>query len=76
MLWDVEVRIDKVMPARRPDTVVMDKTKRTTTMIDVAVPLDWKVKDKEDEKILKYQDLRIEIQKLLNIKAKVIPIIE
>ena len=28
-------------------------------MVDVAVPLDWKVRDKEDEKILEYQDLHI-----------------
>ena len=27
-------------------------------MVDVAVPLDWKVRDKEDE-ILEYQDLYI-----------------
>ena len=26
-------------------------------MVDVAVPLDWKVRDKEDEEILEYQDL-------------------
>ena len=57
------MRKDKVIPARRPDIVVIDKTKRTTTIIDVAVPLDWKVKDK-DEKIVKYQYLRIEIQEV------------
>ena len=28
-------------------------------MVDVAVPLDWKVRDKEDEEILEYQDLYI-----------------
>ena len=26
----------------------------TTTIIDETVPLDWKVKEKDDEKILKY----------------------
>ena len=59
VLWDFEVRADKIIPAQRRDVVAIDKTKRTTTAIDVAVPLDWKVKDKEDEKILKYQDLII-----------------
>ena len=48
VLLDVEIRTDKVMPARRPDTAVIDKTKRTTAIINVAVPLSWKIKDKED----------------------------
>ena len=52
--------------------MVIDKTRRPTTIIDVAVLLEWKDKDREDEKIWKYQDLRIEIHKLWNTKAKVI----
>ena len=68
------MRKDKVIPARRPGIVLIDKTKGTTTIIAVAVCLDWNVKDKEDD-ILKLQDHRIEILKLRNIKAKVIPII-
>ena len=61
--WDFEIQTDKVIPAQRPDIVVIDKAKCTTTIIDIAVPLDWKVKDKEDE-ILKYLGLRMKIQKL------------
>ena len=30
---------------------------------------------KKDEKILKYKDLTIEIRRMLNVKAKVIPVI-
>ena len=75
LLWGCEIRTDKVIPARRPDIVAIVKTKQTTTIIDVAAPLDWKVKDREDEKILKYRDLRIEIQTPWNTKAKVIPVI-
>ena len=54
--------------------MVIEKAKHAATMIDVAVPLDWNVKDKENM-ILKYQELRIEIQKLLITKVKVILII-
>ena len=46
----------------------------TTPIVHNTVPLDWKVKDKEGEKIVKYRDLRIEIQKLWNTKADVTPI--
>ena len=48
-----------VIPTRSPDIVIISRTKHTTTMVDVAVPLDWKVRDKEDEEILEYQDLHI-----------------
>jgi hypothetical protein len=43
--------------------------------IDVAIPGDRNVIKKEDEKILKCKDLIIEIQRVWNVKAKVIPVI-
>ena len=73
VLWDFEVRADKVIPAWRADIDVVYKTKRTTTATHIAVALDWEVDGKEDENILKYQYLRIEIQKLWNTEA--IPVI-
>jgi hypothetical protein len=36
---------------------------------------DTNVIEKEDEEIVKYQDLTIEIQRMWNIKTKVIPVI-
>ena len=44
-------------------------------LIDVAIPGDRNVIKKEADKILKYQDLIIEIQCLWNMIAKVIPVI-
>ena len=55
MLWDFEIPTDKAIPVQRPDTVVIYKAKRTTAIVDVAVLLDWNVKGKKDEKILKCQ---------------------
>jgi len=40
-----------------------------------AVPADRRVKDKEIEKIDKYQDLSLEIQQLWNMRTAVIPVI-
>ena len=39
-------------------------------LIDVAIPGDRNVIKKEAEKILKYKDLTIEIQRMWNIKKK------
>jgi hypothetical protein len=44
-------------------------------LIDVAIPGDRNVIQKEAEKILKYKDLTIEIQRMWNVKIRVIPVI-
>jgi hypothetical protein len=44
-------------------------------LIHVAVPGDRNVIQKEAEKILKYKDLKIEIQRMWNVKTGVIPVI-
>ena len=44
-------------------------------LIDVAISGDRNVIKKEAEKILKYKDLTTEIQRMWNVKAKVIPLI-
>jgi hypothetical protein len=46
-----------------------------TTIIDMAILADRNIKDKETEKVTKYQDLIIEIQKLWNVKAKLVPVV-
>ena len=44
-------------------------------LIDVAISGDRNVMKKEAEKIIKYKDLPIEIQRMWNVKTKVIPVI-
>jgi hypothetical protein len=44
-------------------------------LIDAAIPGDRNVIKKEAEKILKYKDLVIEIQRMWNVKTKVTPVI-
>ena len=58
--------------SRRPDLVVVDKKRRTCKIIDFAVPGDSTIQEKEKEKIEKYQDLRRELQKIWNMRAKII----
>ena len=74
VLWDFEVRTDRVIPARIPDLIVVDKHEKKATIIDVAVPMDRNINNKEQEKVQKYQDLKLEIQRLWNVKADVVPI--
>ena len=44
-------------------------------LIDVAISGDRHVIEKEAEKILKYKDLTIEIQRMWNVKTNLIPVI-
>ena len=75
ILWDFEVRTDRIITARRPDIIVIDKQEKTAKIIDVAIPLDKNIRGKEAEKVQKYQDLKIEIQRLWNVKAEVISVV-
>ena len=52
-----------------------DNEKRTCMLLDVAISGDRNVIKKEAEKGLKYKDLTIEIQRMWNVKTKVIPVI-
>ena len=55
--------------------VVVDKKRRTCKIIDLAVPGDNRIEGKEKEKIEKYQDPRRELQKIWNLRLKIIPLI-
>ena len=65
----------KEIEHRRLDIVVIDKEKRECKIIDLAVPGDQNIKVKELEEITKYQELRLQVQKLEDVKATVIPIV-
>ena len=55
--------------------VVLDRDRKTCNIIDVAVPGDAGIVEKEKEKVEKYQDLRREVTRLRNVKSKVLPIV-
>ena len=56
-----------MIEARKPDAVLIDK--RTKEVIDIAIPGDKRVKDKEIEKLEKYQILKEEVQGLWKMKS-------
>ena len=67
--------INKTIPNNKPDIIIRDNEKGTCILIDVAISGDRNVIKKEAEKILKYKDLTTEIQRMWNVKTKVIPVI-
>ena len=75
ILWDFNIYCDRVISARRPDITIIDKTAKLITLVDVSIPADKRVVDKEEEKISKYKDLRIELERLWKMKTRIIPVI-
>ena len=49
---------------RKPDIVVMNKNERSCVIIDIALPGDIKVSEKENKKIERYQELKKEIKRM------------
>ena len=74
-MWDFSIQTDHVIQARRPDLVVVDKKERSCKIIDFAVPGDSRIEEKEKDKIEKYQNLGRELQKIWNVKVKIIPLV-
>ena len=73
-MWDFSIQTDHVIEARRPDLVVVDKKERSCKITDFAVPGD-RIEEKEKDKIKKYQDLGMELQKIWNVRVKIIPLV-
>ena len=55
--------------------VLVDKRERSCKIIDFAVPGDRRIEEKEKDKIEKYQELGRELQKIWNVKVKIIPLV-
>ena len=72
----INVQCDNVIKARRPDVIVIHKEKKEALIVDIAVPVDTRIAEKELEKVEKYQDLKREIKRLWELRyAKVVPVV-
>ena len=56
MLWGVNVQSNSVIEARRPNKIVIDKRERKGIVIDILVPADVRLVDKERGKVENCQD--------------------
>ena len=74
-LLDFNIQTDHLIPARRPDLIIINKKTRISKIVDFAVPADHRINLKESEKKDKYLDLTREIKKLWNMKVTIVPIV-
>ena len=72
----MQIQTDREKNANRPDLVIKNKEEKRCLLIDVPSPLkriNSSVKVKE--KLSKYKDLEIEIERMWGIKATTIPLV-
>jgi hypothetical protein len=75
VLWNQGVQTDREVLANRPDIIIKNKKDKICLLIDVAKPSGRNVIQKESKKKLKYKNLRIEIQRMWNMKCFIILVI-
>ena len=74
-LRNEQVQTDRTDPNNKPDIITRDNEKEPRVSGDDAISGDRTVIVTAAEKILEYTDLTIEIQRMWNVKMKVIPVI-
>ena len=73
ILWDFKTQTDKHLAHNIPDITVVEM--KQVWLIDVAISGDSRIDQKEVEKITKYQDLKIEVERLWEKKATVVTVV-
>ena len=75
LLWDCTVRRDHENGANRSEIMIIDKNERCQ-IINVVLSNGVRegVREREDEKTVKYQDLREEVGKMWSVRDKVVPV--
>ena len=73
ILWHFKIQTDKNLAHNIPDITVVKK--KQVWLIDVAIPGYSTINQKEVEKITKYQDLKVKVERLWEKKETVVPMV-
>lgn len=74
-LWDTQVQTEGEIKSNKPEIVVKNKKQRICLIMDIAIPFDYNITQKQAAKYIKNKALQIEIHRLWNMKAKVLPVV-
>ena len=75
ILWDMPIHTDRTIAANRPDIVLKNKKDKTCLLIDMTTPLDTNTLVKTTEKLTKYKDLEIEVERMWGLKTTTVPVV-
>jgi len=75
ILWNQQIQTNRTIHNNKSDIIISDNEKGTCMLTDTEISGERNVIKKETEKSLKYKDLTTQIQRMWNVKTKVIPVI-
>ena len=75
ILWDMPIHTDRTIAANRPDIVLKNKKDKTCLLIDMTIPLNTNTSVKTTEKLNKYKDLEIEVERMWGLKTTTVPVV-
>ena len=75
LLWGFPIRTDRTIQANRPDIIVKDFKEEICLLTDMSIPTDQNIPAKEFDKLSKYKDLEIEIQRMWKLRTSTVPVI-
>ena len=64
ILWEVMIQCDTEIKAREPDKVLVNTNERSCVIIDIAIPGDLRVSEKEKDKLWNIKELKREIKRM------------
>ena len=75
VIYDQVITTDRPIACNRPDIIVKDIENKRIIVIDISCPCDINVRKKELEKIAKYGELKVELQKMWGMECEVLPVV-
>ena len=75
ILWDMPIHTDRTIAANRPDIMLKSKKDKTCLLIDMTVPLDTNTLVNTMEKLNKYKDLEIKVERMWGFKTTSVPVV-
>ena len=69
------IQTDREIKANRPAIVIQDKHAKSCLLIDMSIPTEQNTSVRVTEKLSKYKDLKIEIERMWGMTATTIPVV-
>ena len=74
-MWDTTIPTAREISANRPDICFGSKNTNTCCLIDISCPADEDITWKQAEKLTKYGDLWVEVSRMWQCWALVVPVV-
>lgn len=75
IIWDKGVFTDSTISANCPDIIVHSKKDKLCLLINIAIPVDHNIGEKENDKLTKYKSLGIDITRSWNTRTQIVSIV-